>query len=180
MRDGQVVTASRITLDTDGSIKLFNHQYPVAAQLSKSAGGFDTSVFMTMNTMRLLIDRAHAEKYSFLADNYGDSVISTVLAKIDPSKAPSLVAYDIRKQNEGVEVLVSHGIFSVIAGTLSGLVSYIHVFSAVLWALAIIVLAAVFSLSVHERKKEFAVLRILGATRKKHEYKKQGRRACRQ
>jgi putative ABC transport system permease protein len=33
--------------------------------------------------------------------------------------------------------------------------------------LALIVLAAVFSLSVHERKKEFAVLRILGATRRK-------------
>jgi putative ABC transport system permease protein len=33
--------------------------------------------------------------------------------------------------------------------------------------LALIVLAAVFSSSIHERKKEFAVLRILGATKKK-------------
>ncbi|MDR2142934.1 MAG: ABC transporter permease [Treponema sp.] len=167
IQDGQVVTGSRISLDDDGSIKLFNHQYPVAAQLSRSAGGFDTSVFMTMNTMRLLIDRAHAEKYSFLADNYEDGVISTVLAKVDPSKIPTLVARDIRKQNEGVEVLVSQGIFSVLAAALSGLVSYIHIFSVVLWVLAVIVLSAIFSLSVHERKKEFAVLRILGATRKK-------------
>jgi putative ABC transport system permease protein len=165
--DGQLVVGSRITLRPNGTIQLFNHEYPVAAQLSSSAGGFDTSIFMTMNTMRRLIDLAHAEKYNFLADKYGDGVISVVLAKTDPSKTPSLVAYDIRKQNEGIEVLISQGIFSTLAATLSGLVSYIHIFSAVLWILAVIVLAAVFSLSCHERKKEFALLRILGATRKK-------------
>ncbi|MDR2434469.1 MAG: ABC transporter permease [Treponema sp.] len=165
--DGQLVAGSRIILRPNGTIQLFNHEYPVAARLSSSAGGFDTSIFMTMNTMRHLIDQAHAEKYSFLADRYGDAVISTVLAKTDPAKNPSLVAYDIRKQNTGVEVLVSQGIFSTLAGALSGLVSYIYIFSAVLWILAVIVLTAVFSGSVHERKKEFALLRILGATRKK-------------
>jgi putative ABC transport system permease protein len=165
--DGQVVVGSRITLRPNGTIQLFNHEYPVAARLSGSASGFDTSIFMTMNTMRLLIDQAHAEKYNFLADRHGNGVISTVLAKTDPSKNPSLLAYEIRKQNEGVDVLVSQGIFSHISETLSGLVSYIHIFSAVVWILALVILAAVFSLSIHERKKEFAVLRILGATRKK-------------
>jgi putative ABC transport system permease protein len=122
---------------------------------------------MTMNTMRRLIDQAHAEKYNFLADKYGEGVISTVLAKVDPAKSSSLIAHDIRRQNEGVDVLISQGIFAALSGTLSGLVSYIHLFSAVLWVLALIVLAAVFSGSIHERKKEFALLRIIGATRKK-------------
>ncbi|MDR0583517.1 MAG: ABC transporter permease [Treponema sp.] len=66
-----------------------------------------------------------------------------------------------------MDVLVSQGIFSSLTATLSGLVSYIHIFSAALWILAVVVLAAVFSLSIHERKKEFALLRILGATRRK-------------
>jgi putative ABC transport system permease protein len=165
--DGQVVVGSRITLRANGTIQLFNQEYPVAAQLSDSAGGFDTSIFMTMNTMRLLIDRAHAEKYNFLADKYGDNAISAVLVKADPSKNASFLAYTIKRENEGVDVLVSQGIFSRISEALSGLVSYIRVFSAALWVLALIVLAAVFSGSIHERKKEFAVLRILGATRGK-------------
>ncbi|MDR0583516.1 MAG: ABC transporter permease, partial [Treponema sp.] len=70
VEDGQVVVGSRITLRPNGAIQLFNHEYPVAARLSNSASGFDTSIFMTMNTMRLLIDRAHGEKYNFLADKY--------------------------------------------------------------------------------------------------------------
>jgi putative ABC transport system permease protein len=46
-------------------------------------------------------------------------------------------------------------------------VQYIRIFSVALWALALIVLAAVFSGTIHERKKEFALLRIFGATRGK-------------
>jgi putative ABC transport system permease protein len=122
---------------------------------------------MTMNTMRQVIEQAYTLKYNFLASMYGEEVISSVLVKVDPSKVPLLVADAIRKQNEGVEVLISQGIFSTLADALSGLISYIHVFSAVLWILAVIILAAVFSGSIHERKKEFALLRILGATRKK-------------
>ena len=165
--DGQVVVGSRIELRPNGTIKLFNDEYKVAAQLSESASGYDTSIFMTMNTMRALIDNAHAQRYGFLADSYKGEVISAVLAKTDQSKNPSSLAWNIRKQNEGVEVLISQGIFARIAQTLSGLVKYIHIFSIALWALAVIVLAAVFSGTIHERKKEFAVLRILGATRKK-------------
>jgi len=167
VNDGQVVVGSRIELHHNGTIKLFNSEYPVAAQLSRSASGYDTSIFMTMNTMRRLIENAHAQRYGFLADSYEGEVISAVLAKTDPSRSPLLIDRDIRKQNEGVEVLVSQGIFARIAETLSGLVKYIHIFSIALWALAVIVLAAVFSGTIHERKKEFAVLRILGATRKK-------------
>ena len=161
------MVGSRIILDADGAIKLFNHTYPVAAQLSSSAGGLDTSVFMTMNTMRQLINRGHTEKYGFLADSYGDNAISAVLAKVDPAKTPSLVAYDIQKQNEGIEVLVSQSIFAGIAETLSGLTDYMYLFSIVIWLLAVVILAAVFSGSIHERKKEFALLRVLGATKKK-------------
>ncbi|MDR0557863.1 MAG: ABC transporter permease [Treponema sp.] len=165
--DGQVVVGNRISLRSNGTIQLFNREYPVAARLSTSASGFDTSIFMTMNTMRLLIDRAREEKYNFLADKYGSGVISAVLAKVEPSASPSLTAYTIRKENEGVDVLVSQGIFSTLAAALSGLVSYIRIFSAALWILALVILAAVFSGSIYERKKEFALLRILGATRKK-------------
>jgi putative ABC transport system permease protein len=165
--DGQIVVGSKISFRANGSVKLFNHEYPVAARLSGSASGLDTSIFMTMNTMRGLIDRAHAENYHFLADTYGDGAISAILVRTDPSKNTAGLAYTIRREHEGVEVLVSQGIFSRISEAISGLVRYIRVFSAVLWVLALIVLAAVFSGSIHERKKEFALLRIFGATRKK-------------
>jgi putative ABC transport system permease protein len=167
VEDGQVVIGSRITERENKTVKLFNHEYPVAAKLSGSASGFDTSIFMTMNTMKSLINNAHAENYNFLADAYENDVISAVLVKTDPAKSMEILSWDIKNKNKDVDVLVSEGIFSSIANTLGGFVKYIHVFSIALWALAVIILAAVFSGTIHERKKEFAVLRILGATQKK-------------
>ncbi|MDR0663276.1 MAG: ABC transporter permease [Spirochaetaceae bacterium] len=168
--DGQLVVGSRIAVRTDNTIRLIGNSYPVAARLSQSASGLDTSIFMTMNTMRLLVARARADGYNNFAvqeKEMNRGAVSAVLVKSDTALPPSRLARTIRQENEGVDVLVSQGIFSALATTLSGFVSYIRIFSAALWILAVIILAAVFSLSIHERKKEFALLRILGATRKK-------------
>jgi putative ABC transport system permease protein len=170
VEDGQIVAGSRITIRPDGTIRLLGHNYPVAARLSKSASGLDVSIFMTMNTMRRLIGRARAEGYNFLADQEREmagGAVSAVLVKTDPSAPLARLAQTIDQENAGVDVVVSQRIFSGISETLAGLTAYIHLFSVVLWVLALVVLAAVFSGSIHERKKEFAVLRILGATRKK-------------
>ncbi|MDR2184663.1 MAG: ABC transporter permease [Treponema sp.] len=170
VEDGQIVAGSRIAIRPDGTIRLLGHTYPVAARLSRSASGLDTSVFMTMNTMRLLIGRARVEGYGFLASQEREmsrGAVSVVLAKAGPPASPARLAQIIGRENAGVDVVVSQSIFSGISETLAGLTAYIHLFSIVLWVLALIVLAAVFSGSIHERKKEFAVLRILGATRGK-------------
>jgi len=164
--DGQVVVGNNVSIRRNGRILLLGHEYPVAAQLSSSASGFDTSIFMTMNTMKSVISRAQASGINFLPDNYADGMISAVLVKIDQNVSPSVIADNIRKQ-ESAEVVISQGVFSRISSALSGFVMYIQFFSIALWALAAVVLAAVYSGSIHERKKEFALLRIIGATRKR-------------
>lgn len=49
--------------------------------------------------------------------------------------------------------------------SLTALVTYLKIFVAVIWVMGVIVLLAVFASSVNERKREFASLRIMGATR---------------
>jgi len=165
--DGYIVTGSKIDIKANRTVKLFNHNYPVAAQLSPSASGFDTSVFMTMNTMRGLIERSKQLDLDYLTENYKDGMVSAVLVKTDPLKNSTDVAQIIEEQNEGIEAVVSQGIFSRIAASLSGFTKYIQIISIILWALAVIILAAVFYGIIHERKKEFALLRIIGAARKR-------------
>jgi putative ABC transport system permease protein len=170
IEDGQVVVGSRITIRKDNTIGLLNYPYPVAARLSKSASGLDTSIFMTMDTMRLLIARANAEGYDFLAvqdQAMRGRRISAVLVEAGPNTSPRSLAAAIKSENKGVDVVVSQSVLSGIAETLAGFTGYIRIISAVLWVLAFVVLTAGFSGTIHERKKEFALLRILGATRKK-------------
>jgi putative ABC transport system permease protein len=170
VEDGQLVVGSRIAVRTDNTIRLLGHTYPVAARLSRSASGLDISIFMTMNTMRLLLGRARTDGYDFLAIQekaMQQGAVSAVLVKTGPSNSPARLAQTIDRENAGVDVVVSQSIFSGISGTLAGMTGYIRFFSVILWALAFIILTVVFSGSVHERKKEFAILRILGTTRGK-------------
>ncbi|MDR0669864.1 MAG: ABC transporter permease, partial [Treponema sp.] len=139
VEDGQIVAGSRITIRPDNTIRLLGHSYPVAARLSRSASGLDTSIFMTMNTMRLLIGRARAEGYDFLADQEKEmtrGAVSVVLAKTDPSASSTRLAQTIGRDNTGVDVVVSQSVFSAISTALSGLTHYVYIFSAVLWLLA--------------------------------------------
>ncbi|MDR1931765.1 MAG: FtsX-like permease family protein [Spirochaetales bacterium] len=165
--EGQLVVGSRITVHADNTIQLFNQYYPVAARLSETATGFDTSIFMTRNTMDFIIDNAHKAGYNFISDKEPEGSISAVMLRLDQDASAKSIAYAIKRDNQNVDVIVSQSILSGIAQALRGLIVYINSFSIVLWIVAVIILTAVFSGSINERKKEFAILRILGATRKR-------------
>jgi putative ABC transport system permease protein len=164
---GQLVVGSRILVDSDNTIKLFNRKYPVVAQLSKTATGFDSSVFMDWETMDALRAHAHQDKYRFLADYESEGAISAIMARVDVNGNAESIARSIKWKNKNVDVLVSQGILASLSVALRNIVNYISGFSVILWILAVVVLASVFSGSINERKKEFAILRILGASRKK-------------
>ena len=166
VKDGQLIIGSRIVMSDSKTIKLYNNEYPIAARLSPSASGFDTSIFMTMNTMHRLIDTARAAKHNFISDTYGDNIISAVLIKTNASKNSSVIASSLRRNIEGIDVLESQGIFTRISAAISGISNYVSGFLILIWVLAFFVLSAVFSGIIHERKKEFALLRIIGAQRK--------------
>ncbi|NLT15171.1 MAG: FtsX-like permease family protein [Clostridiales bacterium] len=165
--DGQIVAGGDITLDTGNTLKFFNYIYPVAAQLGKTSTGMDTSVFMTMDTMKELIGRAHEAGMNFLAEGEPGESVSSVLVKLEQGFDADAVAKSIRASIPDVSVVVSKSMLSGISARLESLVVYIYTISAVFWILSAVVLAVVFSVTIGERKKELAIFRILGATRKK-------------
>ncbi|MDR3237503.1 MAG: FtsX-like permease family protein [Spirochaetia bacterium] len=168
VKDGQLVVGSEIIIRPGNTIQFFGTEYPVAARLSKTGTGFDTSVFMTMNTMRIFMDNArNTMGMHFIADQHDKNAISAVLVKVENPGSSDFVASDIKYKINGVDVVVSNHIFSSIAETLRGFVVYVRAFLAAVWILTIVILTAVFSSQINERKKEFAILRILGATKKK-------------
>lgn len=165
--DGHIIVGSDIALDSDHTLTFFNQTYPVAAQLEKTATGLDSSVFMNMNTMKSLYTAARETGMNFISGEEPEDAVSSVPVKIEKGYDVQKIANSIRSNISAVDVIVSKNMISNISDNLGYLVTYIRVFSAVLWILAAIVLMAIFSVTMNARKKEFAVLRILGATRKK-------------
>lgn len=165
--DGQLIVGSDIVIEANNTLKFYGDIYPVTAQLEKTATGLDSSVFMNMNTMQQLFEGAKKAGMNFLERQEPEKVISTVLVKVDKNYDLDTIVSRIRSTTSDIEIIIPRTMITSISNNLNALVAYIHTLSAALWVLAVVVLAIVFSVTINERKKEFAVFRILGATRKK-------------
>lgn len=165
--DGVLVAGSDIVLESDHTLKLFNCSYPVAAQLEKTATGLDSSVFMNMNTMKSLFAAARDAGMNFISTDEPGGAVSSALVKVKEGYNAEIVARRVASEIPQVDVIVSKSMIIGIADNLGSFAAYIRIFTALLWGFAVLLLTAVFSVTINERKKEFAVLRILGATRRK-------------
>ncbi len=168
--DGQLVVGSDIVLNETKVLTFFNKTYPVVAQLEETSTGMDYSVYANMQTVRSLIDGAREVGMNLSVDVYDadmDQSISTVLVKISNDYDVETVTTNIRRQISGVGLVQSKSIFTTISNNLVVLQAFINTLATVLWVVAVLVLAVMFSVIFSGRKKEFALLRTLGATRGK-------------
>jgi len=168
--DGELIVGHDILTKGTKELTFFGRTYAVAAQLEENGTGMDSSVFVNMNTIKSLIEGAREQGVNLNIDVKGgnaESSISSVLIKIKDGYSLDTVVANIRQSIDSVAIVRSKTIISGTAGHIGIIIDYFYVIAAALWILAALVLAVVFSTSIHERKKEFAVLRILGATRKR-------------
>ncbi|MFV0528325.1 MAG: ABC transporter permease [Lachnospiraceae bacterium] len=163
----EIIAGSDIVLEEDSSIRFFDTDYKVDAQLKKSATGLDASVFMSMDTLKSLIEKAHEKGTRFLSDTEGEGAISTVMIKLADGYDALTVAENIRESLPEVDTIVSKSMIRTISDNIEAHTIYLHTIVAIIWILSAIVLLVIFSISLQERKKEFALLRIAGATRRK-------------
>ena len=164
--DGDVVVGANISVKNDGTIKFYGVDYNVVAQLSKTGTGLDSAVYTNMTTMRQMSENASdilgSSNFKGVDTKNG---ASAVLIKVADGYEISEVADDINIHVTKVQATPSKSMVASIAGGLGSVSKIIGGLIVAIWILAIIILVAAFALLSNERKKEFAVLRIMGASR---------------
>ena len=165
----EVVVGNKIVGKVGEEIMLFGKNFTIAARLDATGMGFDTSVFLDVNRARTLLLLSELGPYLNLPENMNrNTFVSSVLVKMAPthnvrdSVNSILQEYAIKYNLDFVMVA---GMVSDIAAKLQVFSGFFHIFSATLWAMTLLVLALVFSAMIQERKKEFGLLRVVGASR---------------
>ncbi|MBR6038429.1 MAG: ABC transporter permease [Candidatus Methanomethylophilaceae archaeon] len=161
----QLVVGSNIQVK-DGSIRLFDHMFEVVAKLAESGTGMDNSVFMTKDTIRHMAE--YASELGFIIGGDVDSEVSVVLVDVDQDYSASQVSRRIQSVGSGseVDVVASTDVVSRITAQMGSLTGYVEVLESVVVGISAVILAALFVTAVGSRKGEFAVLRMIGATRR--------------
>lgn len=162
-----VVVGNDLNAFVGDSIQFYGTKCHVAAKLAKTGTNFDTAVFTNKETIQELIQSSLNLHMNTFKDINPDKVVSCVLINAAEGYTPEEIVNDINLHVKRVKAIQTKEMISGISDSLSGVSDVIGIMIGIIWILGAAILLLAFTMSVHERKKEFAVLRVIGASQKK-------------
>ena len=164
--EGDLVVGSNITVKNGKSLTFFGKEYTVASKLAETGTGLDNAVFTTVDTLQDLMDASIEKGFSFLDGTDITTSISSILINVDDSADMDEVATSIRQALDHVTVITSESFISSLSDQMISFADIFILFIFVYLVLAFLMLMLVFGITVNERKKEFAIYRLSGMTKK--------------
>ncbi len=161
---GGIVIGSEVTPLSDGNVKFYGTEYPVAGKLGATATGLDQSVFMTRETMHFILEDASAKGYQFLNPEDDSGLVSTVLIRVSGDADITFIEKELYRNSSGIRIIETDKLIDDVKTKLGSVQNVIKLTLLVLLIISFVTMILFFSVIFHERKKEFAVLRILGAS----------------
>ena len=163
---GDIIIGNHVTMPSDYVLTFYNQPMHVVAQLDETGTALDNAVYGSMETMRDIVKNAETLGYKYLGKVSAEQAISSVMVKVADGYSPEAVCNDINIHVRKVDATQSKSMVSSIAGGLNNVAHIVGLLMGMIWVLALGIMAVAFVLIVGERKKEFAILRVTGASQK--------------
>ena len=160
-----VVVGSRVSAAVGESIRIYQENCPVVGKLDATGTGLDTAVYCSMETLAYLLDAARAMGHDLQISGDSAAQVSAVYLKVKDGYDVGKVTDDINVHVRKVEAIQTRNMFSSVSDSLRSVSSVVVWLIAAVWVLALLILLVVFAMMMNERKREFAVFRLLGMSR---------------
>ena len=163
----EVLVGNQINAFPGEKLTFYGVEVLVAGRLDKTGTYMDSSIYADNATIKELIATAERNK-TFRFDNVDpEKVASCILLNVNEGYSVEDVIAKVNNEIEGVEAIKTQSIIAGIAQQLITIASLTKTMVVVIWLLILIIMFMAFSMITNERKKEFAVLRIMGVSRSK-------------
>lgn len=163
--DMDVVVGCRVEAGVGEILRIYEQRCKVVACLEPTGTGLDTAVYCNMNTMNALLAAAEAKGVSHKISSGDDSVVSAVYIKVKDGYHIDAVNTALTGRLRKVTAVRTRSMITGVSDSLAGISRAVTWMVAVVWALSLVILLLAHVLIVRERSREFAVLRLLGASR---------------
>ena len=162
-----VVVGNDLSVFVGDTITFYNVECNVVAKLDKTGTDLDTAVYTNTDTIKKLIASSLELGMNDFKGIDPDRVVSCILIKVSDDHPVDEVLNDLNLHVRRTKSFRTKDMISGVSDSLTGVSGIIGVLMCAVWLLGLVILFLAFTLSVNERKKEFAVLRIAGASRRK-------------
>ena len=152
-------------LPIGGETMFYGSKFRIVGQLEPTGTGFDQSFFMTLEGAYEMAKESKYKAEKPLEIKEGE--VSAFFLRVKPGRySISDIAIHIKMRISGVDVITSTNIFQTVRNQVSRVLQMLLFSGEILWGMATILMAVVFSMMVNERRREIGLLRAMGATRK--------------
>ncbi len=145
-------------------IELYGYKTDLVGNLQPTGTGIDQTLFMTLDTA--LEMSKSSKRTAMMPLNVNPDVISVIMVKVAPGIDPHAVALRIIQETRGMVPIESPDLFGMFRRQMNGLLWGFFVITLTIWAVTMVLIGIIFSMGANERRREMAVLRAIGATRK--------------
>jgi putative ABC transport system permease protein len=163
LRKDDIIIGSAIIQNVGKDLMFYGHTFHVVGILGQTGTGVDNSVFTRFEDAYVMADESGEKAVKKLTIPRG--MVSAVLVKVKPGASPKEVAAGIRKTVPGTKTILPDGLLSAVSGQLGAVTQLLEGSAIAVVILSIPLLGTVSAMVAHERRKELAILRALGATK---------------
>ncbi|MBR1797050.1 MAG: ABC transporter permease [Clostridiales bacterium] len=165
-RLNEIVVGYDVNASVGNTLTFFGVTSKVVAKLDRTGSALDTAVYANYDTIKLMIEGSKTNSFPYFSEHDPDEIISSILIEVEDGYSIEQVTGDINVHIRGVEAVATTSMLSGVADSLSAVSSVTGFLIAIVWILVIFVLVILFYSGMNERKKEFAVLRVMGTSRR--------------
>ena len=152
------------------TVRFYGQTHKVLAKLAKSGSGMDNAIYTDIPTLEKIYYDAKEKGFGFISGEDIDKKASAIFVKLSDGARPDSTALRIQRAvseasaTTNIQIIQNEKMISNLMSRLSAILIFMHAISVLVLVITFITLAVVFSLMLNERLKEFAVLRVLGAS----------------
>ena len=167
LQAGDIVVGNDLNAFVGDTLTFYGVDCRVAAKLDKTGTYYDASVFTSVETIQRLIQSSIDKGMNDFNDIDPQRVVSAVLINAADGYSIEEVMNDINIHVKKVKAVQTKEMIAGIADSLQGTSDLIGVLIAAVWVAGLVILLLAFTMSVNGRRREFAVLRVIGASQGK-------------
>lgn len=164
--DMDVAVGCNVTAGVGETLRVYDRNCHVVARLAETGTGLDTAVYCNMDTMRALLAAAEEKGVSHKITSDTSDLISAVYVKVKDGYDVGLVNNKLNGHVRKATAVRARSMFTDVSDSLTGIARTVSLLAGAVCALAFVILLIAFAMMVGERRREFAVLRLLGASRR--------------
>jgi putative ABC transport system permease protein len=164
---GEVVIGSRVNAEVGSDIWLFGQPLKVEATLDDTGMGFDSSVFMTIDTAKRMIETS--TEVAVHPAGTGKEQVSALFIKLTSDSEVTGASKTIISEYPQTDIVILNDMMKHVRDQVNNIKGLAYGIQGLLWIVSILILTVIYTFTANERKREFGLLLVLGATRKKLE-----------